>query len=228
MAFKCRSSRRFLAAAALLSFYAAFFASAHASTNSGIDTPMGVTSLPLAVEGVEGMVLLNSNPPAGPVYVGIAMTNPGYPLDVNGIIHTAVSTDQSWIGSVTATGSGGTTGILAGQINNAYWTGVAGHASASNGVGVYGYGAAYGGYFDNGINLNSGALRFPDGTTQTTAATNQFGGMYFTAWENAPCKTANPYTGGCSCPAWASVSHAIGQDFGMAWGGGALFYCASM
>lgn len=55
-----------------------------AATNSGIDTPSGVTSLPLTVEGIEGMTLWNSNPPSGPVNVGIGNTEPAVALDVNG------------------------------------------------------------------------------------------------------------------------------------------------
>ena len=70
--------------AVLVLIAASLSASTFASTNSGIDTPTGVSSLPFAVEGVEGMILWNPNPPSGPVYVGIGTTAPQAPLDVNG------------------------------------------------------------------------------------------------------------------------------------------------
>ena len=64
--------------------------SAFASTNSGIDTPTGVTTLPFAVEGVEGMVLYNSNPPNGPVNVGIGVTSPA------GTLHVHAGTNENF------------------------------------------------------------------------------------------------------------------------------------
>jgi hypothetical protein len=55
---------------------------AFASTNSGIDTQTGVTALPFAVQGVEGMDLVAQ--PSGSVYLGIGTAIPEAPLDVAG------------------------------------------------------------------------------------------------------------------------------------------------
>ena len=85
--------------------------------------------------------------------VGIGTTTPAYPLDVNGIIRSSAAPNASWVGAITASaGGGGTQGILAGQVNNSYWTGVAGQATAANGIGVYGNATnatGWGGYFTN-------------------------------------------------------------------------------
>ncbi len=57
--------------------------SAYASTSSGIDTPQGVTSLPLAIEGQQGMEL--SKQSNEDIYVSVGTTSaPVAPLDVNG------------------------------------------------------------------------------------------------------------------------------------------------
>jgi hypothetical protein len=94
-------------------------ASTFASTNSGIDTPTGVTSLPLAVEGVEGMVLYNSSPPNGPVNVGIGTTAPnpvgaaayGRVLDIVNSTSGARATLELW-DDLTPSAS-----VVSGQIN---------------------------------------------------------------------------------------------------------------
>ncbi len=82
--------------------------------------------------------------------VGIGTTAPAYPLDVSGVGRFTSSVDSSWVGSVTGN-NGGTNGILGGQVNNTYWTGVAGESSAGNGIGVYGSASSVGvgGYFIN-------------------------------------------------------------------------------
>jgi len=90
-----------------LTFYAATVpVSAVASTNSGIDTPGGVTTLPLAVEGVEGMTLSIQNPPTGPVYVGIGMPNPTVALDIAGGMRPGSTTEVTACGAGQANGEG--------------------------------------------------------------------------------------------------------------------------
>lgn len=50
------------------------------ATNSGLDTPTGVTSLPFSVEGTQMMTLTETG-------LGIGMSSPQVPLDVNGTAH---------------------------------------------------------------------------------------------------------------------------------------------
>jgi hypothetical protein len=147
--------------------------------------------------------------------VGIQTQSPAYPLDVNGIIRANASPNASWVGAVTASGGGGgSQAILAGQINNAYWTGVAGYASASNGIGVFGQGGLWAGSFAGPVDITSGYLQFPDGTQQTTAAsTHAFGGMYSQV-NGSGCYNANPFTGNCSCPAGYSASQMLAGSEG--------------
>jgi hypothetical protein len=78
---------RFLAVGALLFFYGALLVSAYANTNSGIDTPEGVITLPLAVQGVEGMSLVAQ--PGGSVYVGVGTASPAGNLDIENGANTA-------------------------------------------------------------------------------------------------------------------------------------------
>lgn len=78
----------FLVLAMFPCIYAMFFASARASTNSGVDTPTGVITLPLAVEGVEGMTLVSQGA-GGPVYVGVGSVQPQGNLDIENGSNTA-------------------------------------------------------------------------------------------------------------------------------------------
>ena len=81
----CRLTRIFskcVLRAVLILITASLSTSAFASTNSGIDTPTGVTTLPLAVQGVEGVDLVAQ--PDGAVYVGIGTTSPSQLLEVKG------------------------------------------------------------------------------------------------------------------------------------------------
>ena len=84
-------------------FISAFLvaASARAATNSGIDTPQGVTSLPLSVEGNEGMALVEQGS-SGPVYVGVGTANPQVPLDVSGAVRPGTASTG---GNCTAPGA---------------------------------------------------------------------------------------------------------------------------
>lgn len=66
-----------LPAAFTLSVSCALLAPPAFATNSGIDTPTGVMSLPLSVQGVQIMTLTETG-------VGIGTTAPQAPLDVNG------------------------------------------------------------------------------------------------------------------------------------------------
>lgn len=147
--------------------------------------------------------------------VGIQTQSPAYPLDVNGVIRASASPNASWVGAVTASGGGGgSQAILAGQINNAYWAGVAGYASAGNGIGVFGQGGLWAGSFAGPVDITSGYLQFPDGTQQTTAAsTHAFGGM-FSQVNGAGCYNPNVFTGSCSCPAGYSSSQLLAGSEG--------------
>jgi hypothetical protein len=80
MTLRVRLNLRFLACAAFL-FCEVLLFPAYAAT-SGIDTQTGVTTLPLGVQGVEGMDLVAQ--PGGSVYVGVGTSVPQAPLDVNG------------------------------------------------------------------------------------------------------------------------------------------------
>jgi hypothetical protein len=77
--------------AVLILVAASLSTSAFASTNSGIDTPTGVTTLPLAVQGVEGMDLVAQ--PDGAVYVGIGVTSPSSLLTLGGTTSAAPTID---------------------------------------------------------------------------------------------------------------------------------------
>jgi hypothetical protein len=157
--------------------------------------------------------------------VGIGITNPSYPLDVNGVIRATAAPNASWVGAVTASGGGGgSQAILAGQINNAYWTGVAGYASAGNGIGVYGQGGLWAGSFAGPVDITSGYLQFPDGTQQSTAASHSFGGMYGTNSGSGGCQFPDPMTGGCGCPGGFNATQALSfTDHTNSWIG--LVYC---
>ena len=77
---RCRFGARHLAIAMFLIISSP---DAYASTSSGIDTTPGVTTLPLAVEGEQGIEL--SKQSNGDIYVSVGTTSaPEAPLDVNG------------------------------------------------------------------------------------------------------------------------------------------------
>jgi hypothetical protein len=133
--------------------------------------------------------------------VGIDTTSPSYPLDVNGVILSTGAPNSNWVGAVTApSGGGGTYGLLAGQINNAFWTGVAGQATAGNGIGVYGNATAstgYGGYFTN---TGGGVGVYASSYAQSGVAAYFFGGAFDKNLSTGGCTYANAVTGACSCP----------------------------
>lgn len=157
--------------------------------------------------------------------VGIQTQSPAYPLDVSGVIRATAAPNASWVGAVTASGGGGgSQAILAGQINNAYWTGVAGYASAGNGIGVFGQGGLWAGSFAGPVDITSGYLQFPDGTQQSTAASHSFGGMYGTNSGSGGCQFPDPMTGGCGCPGGYNATQALSfTDHTNSWIG--LVYC---
>jgi hypothetical protein len=133
--------------------------------------------------------------------VGIDTTNPAVALEVNGDIQADGGPNSSWVGAVTApNGGGGAEGILAGQVNNAYWTGVAGQATAGNGIGVYGNAtnsSGYGGYFTNsggGVGVDASSF------AQNGTGAYFFGGSFDKNISTGGCTYANAVTGGCSCP----------------------------
>jgi hypothetical protein len=213
--FPPRNRTKFMITIALLALCPALVTSpAYAATNSGLDTPSGESTLPFAVEGVQGMTLVTQSPTTGPVYVGIGTADPHALLNVRdgvnenlvfrGPISDTTGTEigsvndanNTWEplqldGSVTILGMAGDVGV--GLINPAFKLDVTGDIHASG-----------------WLRTGSGVV-FPDGTTQTTAAAgHQFGGMY--AVDNTCngqiCQGGNPFTGGCSCPAGFSASGA--------------------
>jgi hypothetical protein len=104
MTFSFRSVAHFVAIVVLMFFSEIFSFSAFASTNSGIDTPTGVTTLPLGVQGVEGMDLVAQ--PSGAVYVGVGSTTPTVSLDVGGGLRPGSSTAVTACGGGQANGEG--------------------------------------------------------------------------------------------------------------------------
>jgi hypothetical protein len=74
--------KQLTAAFVLLALCAGIPGTALSATNSGIDTPTGVTTLPLAVQGVEAMDLVTQA--SGSIYVGVGTSSPQSALDVNG------------------------------------------------------------------------------------------------------------------------------------------------
>jgi hypothetical protein len=99
-----------------------------AATNSGIDTPAGITSLPFAVEGVEGMRLENVSPATGfPIYLGVGSTSPQSTLDVNGEVRpgeSGVACSGSNVGAVRYNSTVGRTEVCAVQNGYYNWTGL--------------------------------------------------------------------------------------------------------
>lgn len=193
------------------------------ATTSGIDTPTGVTSLPLAVEGVEGMNLVAQSA-SGPVYVGIGITSPTTPLQ----IRSAANEDLVFRGAVSAS-----SGAEIGAVNdvNSVWEplqldgsitilGMAGN------VGVGLINPSYKLDVSGWMHTSSGIV-FPDGTQQTTAATSggmEIGGFYLLGQGVWPGCTGNPKTGGCSCPggfntwqAYAGASNGTNYYLGICW-----------
>jgi hypothetical protein len=84
-----------------------------ATTNAGIDTPSGVTSLPIAVEGMVGITLLDSNPPNGPVHVGIGTTVPASALHVYSTASAGgITVDGNSNPAITLNGSGSPRGYV--------------------------------------------------------------------------------------------------------------------
>lgn len=193
----------------------------HASTNSGIDTPQGVTSLPFAVEGVEGMRLVTQNPTAGPIYLGIGMTNPTQALDVNG---TVMAESSSWwsgcFGSDCTGGSASPYGIY----GNGTSYGVYGHGNGAT-TAVAGISdSGWGGYFtgQGGVYGQGGANNWA-GEFYNTGG--QYGVWIGNPWNNAllclngQCTTNLPPSPIYQCPtdysagpggSWASFG-CIGQ-----------------
>jgi hypothetical protein len=223
--------------------------SSQAATN-GIDTPSGVTILPIAVEGMESMDLVAQSA-TGPVYVGIGITNPSYNLVVSNAVHEGLEFGpgyasgknlfQSYNRNTSAyveldsvaslftwqisgaekmrIDSSGNVGIgttspgqpltVMGPNNN--W-GVNVNYGNANGpqYGLLAQGSIWAGYFVGPIYVGQN-LTFPDGTQQTTAASgHNWGGEYGTYDTSygppSGCNIANPYTGGCSCPAGYSAT----------------------
>ena len=158
----------------------------------------------LAVLGGSPTINLLSN---GNVGIGVGMTNPSYPLEVNGDLRAdgwlRTSGQAGWYSD---TYGGGwymvdTTWIR--SYGGKYLFEAAGlDTGGPSGIGCNG---GLGGGYElqicgaGTLKLN-GALYFSDGTYQTTAA-HSFGGMWgYNSGSAGPCQWANPMTGGCSCP----------------------------
>lgn len=76
---------------------------------SGLDTPSGVTNLPLNIEGVMGICLAQPGQTCptpngvGGINLGIGVETPQYPLDVNGVVRVQ---SQAYIGYVAGSSGG--------------------------------------------------------------------------------------------------------------------------
>jgi hypothetical protein len=235
--FPPRNRTKFMIAIALLALCPTLVTSpAHASTNSGIDTPSGESTLPFAVEGVQGMTLVTQSPTTGPVYVGIGTANPAEPLD---ILASTTAQVLRIMGSNAANDN--TQMIFAGHKDGNLWfvgtdvdqggsTGDFEFYNAGNAGGTAGTKLTVLGNGDVGIGTTSPAFKldvtgdihasgwlrtgsgvvFPDGTTQTTAATAAWTGDYIVASGGLnACSQGNPFTGGCSCPAGSSAASGV-------------------
>lgn len=130
-------------------------------TNTGTITNLYGVKIPDITQGTnnyaiytnKGNVVFDAGNDAN-TKVGIGKASPTQKLDVAGVGIFTSGINSSWIGSVTGNNDNSTTnGILGGQVDGAYWTGVAGKSSAANGVGVYGvsdHATGVGGLFKNG------------------------------------------------------------------------------
>jgi len=209
-----------------------------AATSSGIDTPAGVTSLPLAVDGVSILTLTNT-PSNSAVFLGsIVSSSSDFQLGYagNGVVGHTVNNYGVWgyatgagagvVGQtvdsdgVLGTATGGGAGVVGYAANN--WGGVMTGPS----YGLYASGGTWAGYFNGPVYTNSittGGITFSDGTHLTTAPP-LFGGMFTMTYQqfctlggcsalsNPGCSVGNALNGGgCSCPSWAPNAY-VGQS----------------